>query len=68
MPRVGHHRFRVDHYKEVADDHPRDPLPSWSETLRGAAQRTGAILRAIWAGVDTWNAVTHGRAPSAARR
>ncbi|GAA4985125.1 hypothetical protein WHI96_23380 [Pseudonocardia tropica] len=38
------------------------PMPSWSETLRDAAQRTGDTLRAIWVGIDTWSAVTHGRA------
>ncbi|WP_161992463.1 hypothetical protein [Pseudonocardia sp. EV170527-09] len=40
------------------------PTPSWPETLRDAAQRTGNVLREIWVGIDTWNAVTHGRTPT----
>ncbi|MEJ8281909.1 hypothetical protein [Pseudonocardia spirodelae] len=43
------------------------PLPSWPETLRTAAQRTGGVLREIWVGIDTWSAVTHGRAPAPVR-
>ena len=40
------------------------PMPSWPETLRDAGRRTGNMLRAIWVGIDTWSAVTHGRAPA----
>ncbi|WP_224392380.1 hypothetical protein [Pseudonocardia sp. ICBG1293] len=41
--------------------------PSWPDTLRAAAQRTGSVLREIWVGIDTWSAVTHGGAPMRSR-